>query len=96
MTHKQKAGEPLDDYWMKQAVEKMNKDTIASDFNNGFDPGNIQKTWDHAEAKAKFYKAKLKKMDYDGTAFLNSHMPDVTSDAPLDMQSTIQKVKPLI
>ncbi|CAJ1035685.1 hypothetical protein Q4I32_007201 [Leishmania shawi] len=90
----QDSGQPINDLWLKQKITESSSVDAEKDFQDGFDPSNIEGTWDNVDAKARFYKAKLKMMDYDGTAFLNSRMPDISQDAPLDMRSTIRKMAP--
>ncbi|KAG5469595.1 hypothetical protein LSCM1_02826 [Leishmania martiniquensis] len=89
----QDAGQPINDLWLKKKMGSSSVDA-EKDREDGFDPSNIEGTWDRVDAKARFYKAKLMTMDYDGTAFLNSRMPDISQDAPLDMRSTIRKMAP--
>lgn len=90
------AGQPINDMWLKKKVTENPQNDPERDAADGFDPENVEETWDRADAKARFYKAKLKTMDYDGTAFLNPTTPDVTKDAPLDMRATIRKIAPLV
>lgn len=90
----QDAGQPINDLWLKKKMTESSQVDPEKDREDGFDAGNIEGTWDRVDAKARFYKTKLKTMDYDGTAFLNSRMPDVSQDAPLDMRSTIRKMAP--
>ncbi|ORC87279.1 uncharacterized protein TM35_000232500 [Trypanosoma theileri] len=91
----QDTGQPINDMWLKQKVLGGQKD-IQDDTNDGFDAGDVEGTWDRVDAKARFYKARLKGMDYDGNANLERVMPDVTEDAPLDMKKTIRKIAPLV
>ncbi|KAK7198986.1 hypothetical protein NESM_000866200 [Novymonas esmeraldas] len=90
----QDAGQPINDLWLKKKMTESAGADAAKDREDGFDSADIEGTWDRVDAKARFYKAKLKTMDYDGTAFLDSRMPDVSQDAPLDMRSTIRKMAP--
>ncbi|GET92067.1 hypothetical protein, conserved [Leishmania tarentolae] len=90
----QDSGQPINDLWLKKKMAESSSVDAEKDREDGFDPSNIEGTWDKVDAKARFYKAKLKAMDYDGTAFLNSRMPDISQDAPLDMRSTIRKMAP--
>lgn len=90
----QDSGQPINDLWLKKKMTESSQVDPEKDRADGFDPENIEGTWDTVDAKARFYKAKLKTMDYDGTAFLNSRMPDVSQDAPLDMRATIRKMAP--
>lgn len=90
----QDAGQPVNDLWLKKKMTQSSQVDPEKDREDGFDPENIEGTWDTVDAKARFYKAKLKTMDYDGTAFLDSRMPDISQDAPLDMRSTIRKMAP--
>ncbi|KAG5494510.1 hypothetical protein GH5_02533 [Leishmania sp. Ghana 2012 LV757] len=90
----QDTGQPINDVWLKKRMMESSSVDAEKDLEDGFDPHNIEGTWDRVDAKARFYKAKLKTMDYDGTAFLNSRMPDISQDAPLDMRSTIRKMAP--
>lgn len=90
----QDSGQPINDLWLKKKMTESSQVDPEKDREDGFDPENIEGTWDKVDAKARFYKAKLKTMDYDGTAFLNSRMPDVSQDAPLDMRATIRKMAP--
>ncbi|KAH9588878.1 hypothetical protein LSM04_003107 [Trypanosoma melophagium] len=91
----QDTGQPINDMWLKQKVLGGQQD-VRQDANDGFDAGDVEGTWDRVDAKARFYKARLKDMDYDGSASLNRTMPDVTEDAPLDMKKTIRKIAPLV
>ncbi|AAQ16046.1 uncharacterized protein TEOVI_000440000 [Trypanosoma equiperdum] len=91
----QDAGQPINDMWLRKRILDGQKDD-NHDAQDGFDPNDVEGTWDRVDAKARFYKARLKGMDYDGTANSNSSMPDVTEDAPLDMKKTIQKIAPLV
>ncbi|CAG9581019.1 conserved hypothetical protein [Leishmania major strain Friedlin] len=90
----QDSGQPLNDLWLKKKMTESSSVDAEKDREDGFDASDIEGTWDKVDAKARFYKAKLKSMDYDGTAFLNSRMPDISQDAPLDMRSTIRKMAP--
>lgn len=91
------AGQPVNDVWYRRKLaETSGADWTAEREKNGFDGENLEATWDGADAKARFYKAKLRTMDYDGTAFAHSSMPDLSSEVPLDMRSTIRKVAPLV
>ncbi|KPA84431.1 putative mitochondrial hypothetical protein [Leptomonas pyrrhocoris] len=90
----QDSGQPINDMWLKKKMTESSQIDPEKDREDGFDPENIEGTWDTVDAKARFYKAKLKTMDYDGTAFLNSRMPDISKDAPLDMRATISKMAP--
>ncbi|KPI86570.1 hypothetical protein ABL78_4345 [Leptomonas seymouri] len=90
----QDSGQPINDLWLKKKMVESSQVDPEKDREDGFDPENIEGTWDSVDAKARFYKAKLKMMDYDGTAFLNSRMPDISKDAPLDMRATIRKMAP--
>jgi hypothetical protein len=90
----QDSGQPINDLWLKKKMTESSQANPEKDREDGFDPENIEGTWDTVDAKARFYKAKLKTMDYDGTAFLNSRMPDISQDAPLDMRATIRKMAP--
>ncbi|KEG08055.1 hypothetical protein DQ04_08121020 [Trypanosoma grayi] len=91
----QDAGQPINDMWLKQKIQSGQKDA-ERDASEGFDADDVEGTWDRVDARARFYKARLKGMDYDGSANLNRHMPDVTEDAPLDMKKTIRKIAPLV
>lgn len=91
----QDAGQPINDVRLHR---KMTKGSATADpernRSEGFDPSNLDGTWDTVDVKARFYKTKLKMMNYDGTAFLEFCMPDVTVDAPLDMRATIREITP--
>lgn len=90
----QSKGQPVNDMWMKQKITENNTVDAERDAREGYNPDDVEGSWDKVDAKAKFYKAKLRTMDYDGTAFLTSRMPDVSQDAPLDMKGTIAKMAP--
>lgn len=90
----QQKGQPVNDMWMKQKITENNVEDAERDAKEGYDPNDVEGSWDKVDGKAKFYKAKLRSMDYDGTAFLHSRMPDISEDAPLDMKSTIVKMVP--
>lgn len=92
----QDAGQPMNDLWLTKKMREGASVNDEKDRREGFDPQDIEGTWDKVDAKARFYKAKLKTMDYDGTAFLNSTMPDVSQETPLDMRSTIRKIAPYV
>ncbi|EPY31688.1 hypothetical protein STCU_03330 [Strigomonas culicis] len=94
MKSMQDAGQPINDLWLQKKIREKSNADPEMDAEAGFDPSNVEGTWDKVDAKARFYKEKLKKMDYDGTAFLNSRMPDISQDAPLDMRTTITKIAP--
>lgn len=90
----QSKGQPVNDMWMKKKITENSVMDAERDAREGYDPNDVEGSWDKLDAKAKFYKTKLKTMDYDGTAFLHSRMPDVSQDAPLDMRATIAKIAP--
>lgn len=90
----QQKGQPVNDMWMKQKITENNVEDAERDAKEGYDPNDVEGSWDKVDGKAKFYKAKLRSMDYDGAAFLHSRMPDISEDAPLDMKSTIAKMVP--
>eukprot|EP00796_Vickermania_ingenoplastis_P010650 gene10650-7397_t len=90
----QSKGQPINDMWMKQKITENNTEDAERDAREGYNPDDVEGSWDNVDAKARYYKTKLRSMDYDGTAFLNSRMPDVSQDAPLDMKSTIAKIAP--
>ncbi|KAG5495276.1 hypothetical protein JKF63_02341 [Porcisia hertigi] len=90
----QDSGQPINDLWLKKKMTESPSADAEKGHDDGFDPSNIEGTWDNVDAKARFYKAKLKTMDYDGTAFLDRRMPDISQDAPLDMRTTIRKIAP--
>lgn len=90
----QSKGEPIDDMWMKRKITENNTIDAERDAREGYNPDDVEGSWDKVDGKAKFYKRKLKTMDYDGTAFVHSRMPDVSQDAPLDMKATIAKLAP--
>ncbi|RNF04140.1 uncharacterized protein Tco025E_08015 [Trypanosoma conorhini] len=91
----QDAGQPINDMWLRRKILDGQGGT-EHDKSDGFDAEDVEGTWDRVDARARFYKARLKGMDYDGSANLSSAMPDVTEDAPLDMKKTIRKIAPLV
>nr|CCC46787.1 conserved hypothetical protein [Trypanosoma vivax Y486] len=92
----QDAGQPINDVWLKKRLTSSQKEDGERDVDEGFDPDDVEGTWDRVDARARFYKARLKAMDYDGTGGGRNSMPDVTEDAPLDMKKTIRKIAPLV
>lgn len=92
----QTKGQPVNETWMKNKISENNVEDAERDAKEGFNPNDIEGSWDKVDGKAKFYKAKLRSMDYDGTAFLHSRMPDISQEAPLDMKGTIKKIVPYV
>ncbi|RNE98248.1 hypothetical protein TraAM80_08899 [Trypanosoma rangeli] len=91
----QDAGQHINDMWLKRKVLE-NQGNTEHDKSNSFDAEDVEGTWGRVDARAHSYKARLKGMDYDGSANLSSALPDVTEDAPLDMKKTIRKIAPLV
>ncbi|EAN88702.1 hypothetical protein C3747_94g179 [Trypanosoma cruzi] len=91
----QDAGQPINDMWLKRKILD-GQGNAEQDTSDGFDAEDVEGTWDRVDARARFYKARLKSMDYDGSGSLNNTMPDITEDAPLDMKKTIRKIAPLV
>lgn len=92
----QSKGQPVDEMWMKKKISENNVEDAERDAKEGYDPNDVEGSWDRVDGKAKFYKSKLRSMDYDGTAFLHSRMPDISKEAPLDMKGTITKIAPYV
>ncbi|CCW63699.1 unnamed protein product [Phytomonas sp. EM1] len=90
------AGQPINDAYLKKKISEATASDPERDRLEGFDAEDVEGTWERADAKARFYKAKMLKMDYDGTAYRNRKMPDITKEAPLEMRATVEKVAPHI
>lgn len=92
----EESGVMIDNAYLQRKIKESALSDPARDEAEGFDPENIEKSWDNVDAKAQFYRNKLRSMDYDGTAFLNSRMPDLSEQTPLDMRNTIRKLTPFV
>ncbi|CCW69359.1 unnamed protein product [Phytomonas sp. Hart1] len=90
------AGGPIDDNYLKKKIQDATAGDPACDHADGFDAEDVEGTWERAAAKARFYKDKMQKMDYDGTAYRDRRMPDITNAAPLEMRQTAEKIAPHI
>lgn len=89
--------QPLTDDWIQQKMRTQSA-TADLDADYGFDPSDTEKAWDEADRTARFYKQRLKSMNYDGDQQREAKPIDVGFDpdvmAPLDVKHTVEKLVP--
>lgn len=92
----QDSGKHISEDWIGEKMRTTQHTNVDMDDEYGYDPKDPEKSWDEADKKARFYKAKLKSMDYDGSAAAKESSFNINTDevAPLDVKDTISKLAP--